>query len=99
MRVDRAAVDASRAYIYFAGREQEAQHVLARLHAQGDIQDPFVVSELLEMKTKIEEERGREQGWSEIFHNSTNMRKIFMGIIVQFSVQMTGVSAIQYYAP
>lgn len=27
------------------------------------------------------------------------MRKVLYGIILQFSVQMTGVSAIQYYAP
>jgi hypothetical protein len=28
-----------------------------------------------------------------------NARKILLGIILQFSVQMTGVSAIQYYSP
>lgn len=35
----------------------------------------------------------------QIFHDSTNLRKLFLGIILQFSVQMTGVSAIQYYSP
>ncbi len=73
--------------------------MLAKLHAYGNTSDPFVVSELAEMKAKIEEERDQEQGWAEIFHNPNNLRKIFMGIIVQFSVQMTGVSAIQYYSP
>ncbi len=27
------------------------------------------------------------------------MRRVFLGIILQFSVQMTGVSVIQYYSP
>jgi hypothetical protein len=35
----------------------------------------------------------------QIFGNKTNFRKLFLSIILQFSVQMTGVSAIQYYSP
>lgn len=34
----------------------------------------------------------------QIFSDRTNLRKVIYGIILQFSVQMTGVSAIQYYA-
>jgi hypothetical protein len=27
-----------------------------------------------------------------------NLRRVFYGVVLQFAVQMTGVSAIQYYA-
>lgn len=82
-----------------AGREEEALRNLAKLHARGNINDPFVIGEMAEMRAKIDEERGQSAGWSQIFGNKHNMRKIFMGIVVQFSVQMTGISAIQYYSP
>lgn len=82
-----------------AGREQEALETLAKLHAYGNVNDAFVLGEMAEMRSKLEEERSRPQGWSEIFGDRNNLRKIFMGIVVQFSVQMTGVSAIQYYSP
>lgn len=36
---------------------------------------------------------------SQIFRVPSNLRRVFLGIILQFSVQMTGVSVIQYYAP
>lgn len=36
---------------------------------------------------------------SQIFGDPSNLRRVFLGVMLQFSVQMTGVSCIQYYAP
>jgi len=80
------------------GRNEEALHTLARLHARGNIHDPVVVGEYTTIKALLEEDGALDQSWGMIFRDSVNLRKVFYGIALQFSVQMTGVSAIQYYA-
>ncbi len=81
------------------GREEDALRSLARLHARGDTSDVFVRAELAEIKAQLAIEKGTSSGWSEIFNSSQNIRKVAIGVILQFSVQITGVAAIQYYAP
>lgn len=39
-----------------------------------------------------------EASWKELFVIPSNFRRLALGYILQFSVQMTGVSAIQYYS-
>ncbi|KAJ3843839.1 general substrate transporter [Lentinula raphanica] len=81
------------------GRLDEATKTLAKLHAHGNINDPFVVSQMEDIKAEIQ--RAREIGsasWSELITDSSNLRRVSLGYILQFSVQMTGVSAIQYYS-
>jgi len=95
------------------GRHEDALKNLARLHSRGNINDQFVQGEYQEMLSKVREEASMEGGWGlvschhpsflrltfyQIFKDKTNLRKVLYGIILQFSVQMTGVSAIQYYA-
>lgn len=81
------------------GREEDCLRSLARLHAQGDITDVFVVAEAAEVKIAVEHEKKVKSGWTQLFTDMQNFRKVLLGIILQFSVQMTGVSAIQYYSP
>lgn len=81
------------------GREEDCLKALARLHARGDVTDLFVVAEAAELKLAVEHERNVKSGWLDLFTNPQNFRKIFLGVVLQFSVQMTGVSAIQYYSP
>ena len=71
---------------------------MAKLHANGNLHDAFVKAEFAEMKMKITEEAQLEQGWKSMVTNRQTMRKVLLGIILQFSVQTTGVSAIQYYS-
>jgi sugar porter (SP) family MFS transporter len=81
------------------GRMDEAQATLARLHANGNIDDPFVVSQVKDMQADIFKARDTgESSWMELFTVSSNLRRVCLGYILQFSVQMTGVSAIQYYS-
>ncbi|KAJ3865335.1 general substrate transporter [Lentinula novae-zelandiae] len=77
----------------------KAARTLAKLHAHGNVNDPFVVSQMEDIKAEIQ--RAREIGsasWGELFTDSSNFRRVSLGYILQFSVQMTGVSAIQYYS-
>ncbi|KAJ7082307.1 general substrate transporter [Mycena epipterygia] len=81
------------------GRMEEAQATLARLHAHGDINDPFVLSQVKDIQADIHKAKDiGESSWSELFTVSSNFRRLSLGYILQFSVQMTGVSAIQYYS-
>uniref|UniRef100_A0A0W0FPK7 Major facilitator superfamily (MFS) profile domain-containing protein n=1 Tax=Moniliophthora roreri TaxID=221103 RepID=A0A0W0FPK7_MONRR len=72
---------------------------LARLHAHGDINDPFVVHQVDDIQAEIEKSKDiGSASWSELFKVPSNFRRLALGSILQFSVQMTGVSAIQYYS-
>lgn len=81
------------------GRRQEALTSLARLHSRGDETDHLVQAEFAAISAKLDEEQEMaSRAWTVIFKDSANLRKVFYGVVLQFSVQMTGVSAIQYYA-
>ncbi|KAK7451720.1 hypothetical protein VKT23_012399 [Stygiomarasmius scandens] len=81
------------------GKFDEATAALARLHANGDVHDVFVLSQMEDIKADIT--KSKEDGaasWIELFNVPSNFRRLALGYILQFSVQMTGVSAIQYYS-
>lgn len=81
-------------------RHQEALHTLAKLHAQGRQEDPWVLAEYEQIKSAIQDEK--ENGASsivELFKDRSCFRRLLLATAIQASVQMTGVSAIQYFAP
>ena len=81
-------------------RNEEALLVLARLHAHGDVNDPFVVAEHQEIIQGIEiERRETADAFIQLVTQKNNLRRLMLGIALQFSVQMTGVSCIQYFSP
>jgi len=81
------------------GRMDEARDVLARLHAHGNINDPFVTAQMEDINVDLDKSKDIGQpSWLELFTVPSNFRRLSLGYILQFSVQMTGVSAIQYYS-
>ena len=72
-------------YLAMKGRDEEALRVLARLHAHGDVNDPFVVSEHKEIlaQVKIEQQETRD-AWSQLFGIKSNFRRLLLGIAIQF---------------
>ncbi|KAF9262483.1 general substrate transporter [Marasmius fiardii PR-910] len=81
------------------GRIEDATAALARLHAHGNKSDVFVQAQVEDIQAEIQ--KSKETGsasWGELFHVPSNFRRLSLGFILQFSVQMTGVSAIQYYS-
>ncbi|KAI0631163.1 general substrate transporter [Trametes polyzona] len=87
-------------FLAMKGRNEEALHVLARLHAHGDIHDSFVVSEHKEILAQVRlEQQETRDAWAQLFLVKSNFRRLVLGVAIQFSIQMTGVSVIQYYAP
>ncbi|TRM63470.1 general substrate transporter [Schizophyllum amplum] len=81
------------------GRMDLARATLARLHARGDEKDPFVVSQVEDIQNEMDRAKHiGESSWAECLVVPANFRRVALGFILQFSVQLTGVSAIQYYS-
>ncbi|KAK5166832.1 uncharacterized protein LTR77_007561 [Saxophila tyrrhenica] len=82
------------------GRVEEGLRTLAKLHANGNEQDPWVQAEFQQIQDMITFEHEHEaKSIVELFTNKSSFRRLFLACSIQASVQMTGVSAIQYYSP
>ncbi|KAJ4255827.1 hypothetical protein NW757_004450 [Fusarium falciforme] len=82
------------------GKDEETLHTLARLHANGNVEDPFVMAEYDEIRNSIQyEHQHAAKSYKELFKSRSAFRRLFLCCAIQASVQMTGVSAIQYYSP
>jgi len=81
------------------GKTEQGLQVLANLHANGDINDSFVRAEFehIQESVLLEHEVG-SKSWGKLFNNKANFRRTLLAVALQFSIQMTGVSCIQYYS-
>ncbi|KAF2839687.1 MFS putative major facilitator superfamily transporter [Patellaria atrata CBS 101060] len=81
------------------GKPEEGLQTLAKLHAHGNVNDPWVRAEYEQIQEAITFEHEHEaRSYVELFTNKSSFRRLFIACALQASVQMTGVSAIQYYS-
>ncbi|KAF3393338.1 MFS glucose transporter mfs1 [Talaromyces pinophilus] len=81
------------------GREAEGLKVLAKLHSHGDENDSWVRAEFSTIQESITFEHENEaKSYVELFTSKSAFRRLFLCCALQASIQMTGVSAIQYYS-
>ncbi|KAK2801049.1 hypothetical protein FQN51_005613 [Onygenales sp. PD_10] len=81
------------------GREAEGLKILARLHAHGDENNAWVQAEYSQIQETITYEHEQEaKSYIELFRSRSSFRRLFLTCALQASIQMTGVSAIQYYS-
>ncbi|KAF4463918.1 sugar transport STP1 [Fusarium albosuccineum] len=81
------------------GRVEEGLQTLARLHAHGNTEDAWVRAEFDQIQERITiEHEHAAKSYSELFTDKSCFRRLFLAVAIQASVQMTGVSAIQYYS-
>ncbi|KAK1065513.1 hypothetical protein LTR74_007877 [Friedmanniomyces endolithicus] len=81
-------------------RAEEGLKTLAKLHAHGDISDPYVIAEYELIQAQIAEEHSQKKvGYIDLFKGWPNLRRTILVMAIQASCQMTGVSAIQYFSP
>lgn len=79
---------------------EEGLQTLAKLHAHGDVDDPYVVAEYNLIKTQIAEEHSQKsKTYLDLFKGWPNLRRTILVMMIQASCQMTGISAIQYFSP
>jgi hypothetical protein len=81
------------------GKSEEGLKTLARLHSNGDVSDPWVQAEYDQIQANITHEHENEaKSYLELFTDRSCFRRLLIACALQASVQMTGVSAIQYYS-
>lgn len=81
------------------GRPEEGLHTLARLHANGNAEDPWVKAEFAQIEEAITYDHEHEaKSYTELFTNRSSFRRLLIACSLQASCQMTGVSAIQYFS-
>ncbi|KIW73271.1 hypothetical protein PV04_01403 [Phialophora macrospora] len=81
------------------GKPDQALKILAKLHAHGNEQDPWVMAEYEQIQASIAHEHEYEaKSYLELFRSRSAFRRLFLCCALQASIQMTGVSAIQYYS-
>ncbi|KAL1601382.1 hypothetical protein SLS60_006294 [Paraconiothyrium brasiliense] len=82
------------------GRREEGLQTLARLHSNGVLDDAWVQEEFHQIEQRIEHEHSvAARAYKDLFTDRSSFRRLFLVCAIQASVQMTGVSAIQYYTP
>ncbi|KAK7182400.1 hypothetical protein DPSP01_002308 [Paraphaeosphaeria sporulosa] len=82
------------------GKTEEGLRTLAKLHSHGNIDDAWVRAEFDQIQETITYEHEHEaSSIGELFTDRSSFRRLFLACAIQASVQMTGVSAIQYYSP
>ncbi|KAF4466966.1 Hexose transporter 2 [Fusarium albosuccineum] len=59
-------VDESPRWLFFKGRDDEAIEILARLHANGERENPLVVAETQEIRGALEHEKKNNGGWKDL---------------------------------
>ncbi|KAK7425986.1 hypothetical protein QQZ08_007568 [Neonectria magnoliae] len=80
-------------------KPEQGLKTLARLHSNGDENDPWVRAEFEQIQESISFEHENEAtSYKELFTNMSCFRRLFIACALQASIQMTGVSAIQYYS-
>lgn len=81
------------------GRTEEGLNTLAKLHAHGNTDDAWVRAEFEQIQEAITFEHENEaKSYKELFTDKSSFRRLFLACAIQASIQMTGVSAIQYYS-
>jgi len=81
------------------GRVEQGLKTLAKLHARGDASDPWVRAEFDQIQESITlEHEASAKSYAELFTDRSSFRRLVLACGLQASIQMTGVSAIQYYS-
>lgn len=82
------------------GQNELALKTLAKLHSHGDEQDVWVQAEFTSIVDSVNFERENEaKSYKELFTSRASFRRLLLACSIQAAIQMTGVSAIQYYSP
>ncbi|KAI9322419.1 general substrate transporter [Dichotomocladium elegans] len=82
------------------GRHEECLQTLAKLHAGGDTNDPYVRQEYTEImdQVKFDSEKGAKS-YLEIFRDASTRRRVILAMGIQCMQQWIGINAVLYYAP
>ncbi|KAI9314185.1 sugar transporter [Dichotomocladium elegans] len=82
------------------GRVDEAHRVLAKIHGKNDLNHPYVLMELQEIKDNVELENNISvNNYWDMLKDRANSRVLWVGCSIAVFQQLTGANVIMYYAP
>ncbi|KAK7179854.1 hypothetical protein DPSP01_004595 [Paraphaeosphaeria sporulosa] len=81
------------------GRDDEALNMLARYHANGDVNDELVLFEFSEIREAISHERSvaKTTGFLSFFETRGNRHRLLICLLVGFMIQWAGNGIVSYY--
>ena len=81
------------------GRTDEARSILARDHAGGDLDDPLVSYEMIEIESALKAEREAKDssGYIDMIKTPGNQRRLFITVTLAIFSQWSGNGVVSYY--
>lgn len=80
------------------GRIEEAHQILAKYHANGEMQDPLVLLELHEIRSGVDADEKASTGtWLSFFRTIGNRRRVFVIIMIGTATQWIGNGLVSYF--
>ncbi|KAH8879272.1 hexose transporter protein [Thozetella sp. PMI_491] len=80
------------------GKNAEALQMLARFHANGDVNDPLVVWELREIEYALEkEETDRKSSYLDFFRTRANQKRLLVSTSIAIGCNWVGIGIVSYY--
>lgn len=84
-------------WLVFKDRNEEAFDVLAKYHAEGDRDSPFVHAEFNEIQTQLRQELDNSQRkWVELVQTKGNLKRVAIAICVGVFSQWSGNGLVSY---
>lgn len=73
------------------GREEEAHKILAKFHANGDMNDELVLHEMVEIRSALElEEANSQTSYLDFFRTPANRRRLFIVCAISIGTNWLG---------
>lgn len=85
-------------FLMAKGRREEAHAMIAKYHANGDLDDPLVLFELSEINQALEiDQQGKKQSYATLFQGIENRKRMFVVFCCALFVTFSGQAIITYY--
>lgn len=85
-------------YLIAKGKTEKALHILAKCHAQGNVEDELVQIEYREIHDTIKlEQEFESNGWLDLFKTAGNRRRLIILFSLGFFSQWSGNGLVSYY--
>ncbi|KAM6516895.1 hypothetical protein FSOLCH5_007839 [Fusarium solani] len=91
-------VEESPRWLFYKGRGEEATNILARLHADGNIEHPMIVAETQEILGALEHEKKNNGGWKDLVSPAPNLKRFSIAVLMNIFYQILGGNMILYFS-
>jgi MFS family permease len=86
-------------WLISTGRTEEARKILANAHTVGDVNDPLVNFEVIEIETTLQAERDAHDstGYIDMIKTKGNRHRLFISVALGIFAQWSGNGVVSYY--